>query len=152
MSQYQKSALALRRMRQRIFDYPQPRERQACRVLNYLKCRSLRDRDKVSSPVGLYSGLTRSELHKTGTCETDWFQYLIISPPRPRHCPGFLLRDIFLVRDIFAREKVAQNYSLAVFGAKTRAAGYFSYVIFLRKLSRYIFNAQKYHDDIFITT
>lgn len=73
MSQYQKSALALRRMRQRIFDYPQPRERQAGRVLNYLKCRSLRDRDKVSSPVGLYSGLTRSELHKTGTCETDWF-------------------------------------------------------------------------------
>ena len=71
MSQYQKSALALRRMRQRIFDYPQPRERQAGRVLNYLKCRSLRD--KVSPLTGPYSGLTRSELHKTGTCETDWF-------------------------------------------------------------------------------
>ena len=73
MSQYQKSALALRSMRQRIVDYPQPKERQASRVLHYLKCRSLRDRDKVSSPVGLYSGLTRSELHRTGTCETDWF-------------------------------------------------------------------------------
>ena len=71
MSQYQKSALALRSMRQRIFDYPQPKEQQASRVLHYLKCRSLRD--KVSPPVGPYSGLTRSELHRTGTCETDWF-------------------------------------------------------------------------------
>ena len=71
MSQYQKSALALRRMRQRIFDYPQSREKQADRVLRYLKYRSLRD--KVSPLAGPYSGLTRSELHKTGTCETDWF-------------------------------------------------------------------------------
>ena len=71
MSQYQKSALALRRMRQSIFDYPQSREKQADRVLRYLKYRSLRD--KVSPLTGPYSGLTRSELHKTGTCETDWF-------------------------------------------------------------------------------
>ena len=70
MSQYQKSSLALRRIRQRIFDYPQSKERQADRVLHYLKCRSLRD--KGFPPVGPYSGLTRSELHRTGTCETDW--------------------------------------------------------------------------------
>ena len=71
MSQYQKSSFALRRMRQRIFDYPQSMERQADRVLHYLKRRSLRG--KSSPPVGPYSGLTRNELHMTGTCETDWF-------------------------------------------------------------------------------
>ena len=71
MLRYEKSSFALHRMRQSIFDYPQSREKQADRVLRYLKYRSLRD--KVSPLAGPYSGLTRSELHKTGTCETDWF-------------------------------------------------------------------------------
>ena len=72
MSPYANSASALRRMRQRIFSYPGQREAQADRVLAYLKMRSLRDRVPVLS-VGPYSGLTRSELARTGTCETDWF-------------------------------------------------------------------------------
>jgi hypothetical protein len=29
-------------------------------------------RDKTPESVGRYSGLTRAELAKTGTCETDW--------------------------------------------------------------------------------
>ncbi len=71
MSQYANSARALRRIRQRIFDYPDNKEAQADRVLAYLKRRSLRDRGPVLS-VGPYSGLTRAELRKSGTCETDW--------------------------------------------------------------------------------
>ena len=71
MSPYANSARALRRMRQRIFSYSSKREAQADRVLAYLKMRSLRDPGTV--PVGRYSGLTRPELARTGTCETDWF-------------------------------------------------------------------------------
>lgn len=29
--------------------------------------------EKKGETVGKYSGLTRTELAKTGTCETDWF-------------------------------------------------------------------------------
>ena len=72
MSPYANSARALRRMRQKIFSYPGQREAQADRVLAYLKMRSLRDPGPVLS-VGPYSGLTRAELRKSGTCETDWF-------------------------------------------------------------------------------
>ena len=66
---------ALRTMRQKIFDYPDDKEEQADRVLTYLKVRMLRERDKVKLPpaVGQWSGLTRGELARTGTCETDWF-------------------------------------------------------------------------------
>lgn len=69
---YAQSTSALRRMRQRIFSYPGQREAQADRVLAYLKMRSLRDPGPVLS-VGPYSGLTRAELRKSGTCEADWF-------------------------------------------------------------------------------
>ena len=72
MSPYANSARALRRIRQRIFDYPDNKEAQADRVLAYLKMRSLRDPGPVLS-VWPYSGLTRPELARTGTCETDWF-------------------------------------------------------------------------------
>ena len=72
MSPYANSAQALRCMRQRIFSYSAKREAQADRVLAYLKMRSLRDPGPVP-PVGPYSGLTRAELGRTGTCETDWF-------------------------------------------------------------------------------
>ena len=67
------SEQALRRMRQRIFDYPPEKQDQADRVLLYLKARMLRYRRVVPEPVGPYSGLTRSELVRTRTCETDWF-------------------------------------------------------------------------------
>lgn len=67
------SEQALRRMRQRIFDYPQDKEEQADRVLLYLKKRMLRNRKNETKATGPYSGLTRNELAKTGTCETDWY-------------------------------------------------------------------------------
>lgn len=78
MNQYKKSAAALQRLRQRIFDYDDtPKEAQAERVLGYLKARKMRDDiDEAVPPayrVGPYSGLTRRELRKTGTCETDWY-------------------------------------------------------------------------------
>lgn len=69
---YMHSTQALRRMRQRIFDYPPEKEEQAGQVLSYLKRRMLRDRE-TTIVVGKYSGLTREELARTGTCETDWF-------------------------------------------------------------------------------
>jgi len=67
------SEQALRRMRQRIFDYPEHKQEQADRVLRYIKARFLRARGQCAQPVGPYSGLTRAELRKTGTCETDWY-------------------------------------------------------------------------------
>lgn len=66
------SEQALRHIRQRIFDYPPEREHKADRVLLYLKRRVLRQR-YVVRVVGPYSGLTRGELAKTGTCEPDWY-------------------------------------------------------------------------------
>ena len=67
------SEQALRRMRQKIFDYHENKEEQAHRVILYLKKRMLRYRDTQEQKTGIYSGLTRSELNKTGTCETDWY-------------------------------------------------------------------------------
>jgi len=72
---YAASAQALRRLRQRIFDYPQAQEPQAARVVHALKSRALRDRAaaRAQAPVGPYSGLTAAQLHRTGTCEPDWY-------------------------------------------------------------------------------
>lgn len=67
------SEQGLRRMRQRIFDFPPEKEAQASRVLCYLKRRTLRQRARGIERRGPYSGLTRQELHRTGTCEPDWF-------------------------------------------------------------------------------
>lgn len=68
------SELALRRLRQRIFSYPEERQAQADRVLAYLKARTLRQRQtQVEEPKGPYSGLTQAELRESGTCETDWY-------------------------------------------------------------------------------
>lgn len=73
------SEIALRRMRQRIFDYPPEKEAQADRVLAYLQERVIRERcwawarAKTRQETGPYSGLTREELARTGTCEPDWF-------------------------------------------------------------------------------
>ena len=69
---YERSAMALRMMRQRIFDFPPEQEERADRVLAYLKARVLRQ-SRRRGPVGPYSGLTRHELRMTGTCEPDWF-------------------------------------------------------------------------------
>lgn len=76
MNQYKRSAHALHRMRCRIFDYDDtPKETQAGRVLLYLKARKVRGirQERQAEPVGPYSGLTRREMHMTGTCETDWY-------------------------------------------------------------------------------
>lgn len=73
---YYGSEMALRRMRQRIWDYDgADQEAKAGRVLQYLKRRVLRDREQAgdNAPRGPHSGLTRRELALTGTCETDWF-------------------------------------------------------------------------------
>jgi hypothetical protein len=73
---YQQSEQGLRRMRQRIFDYDgTPKEAQADRVLYYLKKRKMRGIEAAGqqAPVGYYSGLTQTELRKSGTCETDWY-------------------------------------------------------------------------------
>lgn len=68
-------ARALRRLRQRIFDYPASREAQAARVLRGLKTRALRDRAAAlaQAPRGPYSGLSAAELRRTGTVEADWY-------------------------------------------------------------------------------
>lgn len=71
-----KAELALRRMRQRIFDYPPEKGEQADRVLGYLKERVLgvgKGIGRTRQETGPYSGLTRDELARTGTCEPDWF-------------------------------------------------------------------------------
>lgn len=67
------SEQAVRRMRQRIFNYPDDRQDQADRVLAYLKARMMRKRQPDTEERGPYSGLTRAELARTRTCETDWF-------------------------------------------------------------------------------
>lgn len=72
---YTQSKIALRRIRTKIFDYPEQLEAKASRVLEYLKARHLRDRraERLAQPTGPFSGLTRTELAATGTCEADWF-------------------------------------------------------------------------------
>ena len=68
---YERSAIGLRRMRQRICTWGD-REEKADRVLAYLKDRAMRQ-PRQRGPVGPYSGLTREELRQSGTCEPDWF-------------------------------------------------------------------------------
>ena len=67
------SERALQQIRHQIFEYPEDRAEQAMRVLAYLKMRMLRERQAQPVSIGLYSGLTKRELRRTGTCETDWF-------------------------------------------------------------------------------
>ncbi len=70
------SEAALRRMRQRIWDFDHtPREAQARRVLLYLKKRAIQniERDRDNAPRGPYSWLTKRELRLSSTCETDWY-------------------------------------------------------------------------------
>ena len=75
---YERSAIGLRRMRQRSRSRETglctwgDREEKADRVLAYLKDRAMRQ-PRQRGPVGPYSGLTREELRQSGTCEPDWF-------------------------------------------------------------------------------
>jgi len=62
----------LRRMRQRIFDYPAVLEAKADRVLAAAKAQVLKQ-PNVAAPRGPFSGLTRAELTTSRTCETDWY-------------------------------------------------------------------------------
>lgn len=44
------------------------------RVLVKAKARMMRRRGScAAAPVGQYSGLTKQELRRSGTCETDWY-------------------------------------------------------------------------------
>lgn len=68
------SERAVRRMRVKVFSYDgTPKEAQADRVFEYLLKRAARERKRERKAVGPYSGLTRSELRRSGTCEADWF-------------------------------------------------------------------------------
>lgn len=67
------SERALRQIRAKVFEYPEEHAERVMRVLHYLKARMLRERERPIESVGPYSGLTRSELRRSGTCETDWF-------------------------------------------------------------------------------
>lgn len=80
VSTYKNSEIALRRIRNKIFDYPEDKESQASNVLNYLKSRVLRQRklerqlkEAIGADRGPNSGLTKAELAQSGTCEPDWF-------------------------------------------------------------------------------
>lgn len=69
---YKQSVKAVRRLRSKIFDYPPEKCGQADRALEYLLERAQRQRRDERQSVGPYSGLTRRELARTGTVETDW--------------------------------------------------------------------------------
>lgn len=67
----------LRSLRNNIWGYDNtPNETKAARVLRAVKTRVLqqekaqREKERRTGP---YSGLTRAELARTGTCETDWY-------------------------------------------------------------------------------
>lgn len=63
----------LRRLRQRIFDYPPDKEAKADRVIQAVKDRVMKQGRQPPPARGPFSGLTRRELAASGTCETDWF-------------------------------------------------------------------------------
>ena len=64
----------VRKIRQRIFDYDgTAKEDKAGRVLEKAKKRMLKNLVFGDCKKGRYSGLTRKELNRTGTCETDWY-------------------------------------------------------------------------------
>lgn len=60
----------LRRIRQQIDDKP---ELEADLIETKALLLKAREETPERERVGPYSGLTRRELSKTGTCETDWF-------------------------------------------------------------------------------
>lgn len=65
--------IILRRLRQRVFDYPPHMDEKVSRVMEKVKARKIAAQNSQPRKTGPYSGLTRGELAKTGTCETDWF-------------------------------------------------------------------------------
>lgn len=62
----------LRRLRQRIFDYPASLEAKADRVLGAVKTKAIQQ-PGPAVPRGPFSGLTRAELAASRTCEPDWY-------------------------------------------------------------------------------
>ena len=62
----------LRRLRQKAFDYPESVADKFNRILTKVKARSIRQREAIPQARGPFSGLTRSELAASRTCETDW--------------------------------------------------------------------------------
>lgn len=66
-------ARILRHIRQRVFDYPAAVEEKVERVMQQVKRRVLEKQETAPVERGPFSGLTRAELAKTGTCEADWY-------------------------------------------------------------------------------
>ncbi len=69
------TAVLLRKIRARVFDYPEEKEAQVARVLRYLVTRKIRIQQTADRalPRGPYSGLTSAQLRQSRTCEPDWF-------------------------------------------------------------------------------
>ena len=64
----------IRTLRQNMFNLATEDEQdKAGEQIAALKKELHRVRQGVTVPVGRYSGLTRQELARTGTCEPDWF-------------------------------------------------------------------------------
>jgi len=63
----------VRKIRQNIFNYEGEKDIQAGRLLERAKQKMLSNRKNEQPKTGQYSGLTRKELAKTGTCEPDWY-------------------------------------------------------------------------------
>ena len=63
----------LRKLRRKAFDYTGAKDKQFDRVLLKVKEKALKEQKSIDITVGAYSGLTKLELQKTGTCETDWY-------------------------------------------------------------------------------
>jgi len=61
-----------RKLRQRIFDYPDNLQEKADRILKKAIVGKILQNKKTEAK-GIYSELTKQELAKTGTCETDWY-------------------------------------------------------------------------------
>lgn len=63
----------LRNLRTHIFSYEGKQEIKADRVIAKVKEKHLKQLERKPAPTGPFSGLTRGELAKSGTCEPDWF-------------------------------------------------------------------------------
>ena len=64
----------IRELRQTMFDNDDLAEQDRISdEIEVLKEQLFKIRQSIPKTVGMYSGLTKSELAKTGTVETDWF-------------------------------------------------------------------------------
>lgn len=60
-------------LRSVVFYVLESREAQVARAMDTAKTQVSQRKDSHGSSRGPYSGMTRGELAKSGTCEPDWF-------------------------------------------------------------------------------